>query len=126
MRGDLCTENAHGLDARKQDIGPVFHHGFSDSGVPTTGGNFHCFNDVDGCVFDLTSEQFGDRVLDYSNCPEQDRSVHFAKEEKRQRYEYLREKLLSALDDKNELDAQKQYLWKKLPDASDDKNDIDM
>ena len=69
-------------------------------GVPTTEGSFHCFNDVDGCVFDLTSEQFGDRVLDYSNCPEQDRSVHFAKEEKRQRYEYLRKKLFAALDEK--------------------------
>lgn len=76
-------------------------------GVPTTGGNFHCFNDVDGCVFDLTSEQFGDRMLDYSNCPEQDRSVHFAKEEKRQRYEFLKGKLLAALDDKNDIDVEK-------------------
>ena len=62
-------------------------------GVKRPDGNYHCFNDIDGCVFDLTSEQFGDEKLDYSNCPEQFREVHFAKEEKRQRYELLREKL---------------------------------
>ena len=61
-------------------------------GVPLGDGNYHCFNDVDGCVFDLTSEQFGDTVLDYSHCPEQDRSVHFAKAEKLTRYELLKER----------------------------------
>ncbi len=65
-------------------------------GVPLSDGNFHCFNDVDGCVFDLTSEQFGDEKLDYSDCPEQDRNVHFAKEEKRRRYELLKERLQKA------------------------------
>lgn len=63
-------------------------------GILRPGGNYHCFNDVDGCVFDLTSEQFGDERLDYSDCPEQFREVHFAKEEKKQRYEYLRAKLM--------------------------------
>ena len=63
-------------------------------GVPLGDGNFHCFNVVGDCVFDLTSEQFGDRVLDYEHVTEQSREVHFAKEEKRQRYEYLRNKLL--------------------------------
>ncbi len=62
-------------------------------GIPRDGGNFHCFNVVGDCVFDLTSEQFGDEVLDYNNCTEQFREVHFAKEEKRQRYEYLKSKL---------------------------------
>ena len=66
-------------------------------GVPLEDGSFHCFNDVDGCVFDLTSEQFGDQKLDYENCPEQFREVHFAKAEKRARYEMLKEKLLSRL-----------------------------
>ena len=66
-------------------------------GIPREGGNFHCFNDVDGVVFDLTSEQFGDEVLDYTNCPKQDRSVHFQKEEKRQRYELLKKRLKDAL-----------------------------
>ena len=66
-------------------------------GVPLEDGNYHCFNVVNGCVFDLTSEQFGDRKLSYENCPEQFREVHFAKEEKRKRYEYLRQALLEAL-----------------------------
>ncbi len=62
-------------------------------GILRQGGNYHCFNIVGGCTFDLTSEQFGDEVLCYENQPEQSRDVHFAKEEKRLRYEYLREKL---------------------------------
>ena len=66
-------------------------------GVPLEDGNFHCFNDVDGCVFDLTSEQFGDVRLDYSDCPEQFRETHFAKDEKRERYEYLKERLFARL-----------------------------
>ena len=64
-------------------------------GVPLGDGNFHCFNDVNGCVFDLTSEQFGDTRLDYTNCPEQDRAVHFAKAEKKERYELLKERLFA-------------------------------
>ncbi len=64
-------------------------------GVPLGDGNFHCFNAVGDCVFDLTSEQFGGAALDYGNCPEQLRSAHFARAEKRERYEKLREMLLS-------------------------------
>ncbi|MBR0462922.1 MAG: hypothetical protein IJJ23_00855 [Clostridia bacterium] len=64
-------------------------------GVPLEDGNYHCFNVVGDCVFDLTSEQFGDTVLNYENCPEQFREAHFAKEEKRQRYEYLKQKLMN-------------------------------
>lgn len=60
-------------------------------GILREGGNYHCYNVVGDCVFDLTSEQFGDEVLNYENNPEQFREVHFAKEEKRQRYEYLKE-----------------------------------
>ena len=59
-------------------------------GVPREGGNYHCFNVVGECVFDLTSEQFGNERLNYSGCPEQFREVHFAKEEKRKRYEQLK------------------------------------
>ena len=66
-------------------------------GVPLEDGNFHCFNDAGGCVFDLTSEQFGDTVLNYEGCPEQFREVHFAKEEKRLRYEELKRRLEAAL-----------------------------
>ena len=68
-------------------------------GVPLGDGNYHCFNVVDGCVFDLTSEQFGGRALSYTDCPEQTRDVHFAKEEKRLRYELLRARLLSRLEE---------------------------
>ena len=57
-------------------------------GVLRSGGNYHCYNVIDGRTFDLTSEQFGDEKLNYENNPEQFRSVHFAKEEKKQRYEY--------------------------------------
>ena len=67
-------------------------------GVPRRDGTFHCFNDVDGCVFDLTSEQFGDEVLDYENCPEQRRETHFAKAEKQARYELLKARLAAALE----------------------------
>jgi hypothetical protein len=67
-------------------------------GIERSGGNYHCFNDVDGCIFDLTSEQFGDEILDYTDCPEQFRDVHFQKEEKRQRYELLKERLEKAVN----------------------------
>lgn len=59
-------------------------------GILRPGGNYHCYNVVGDCVFDLTSEQFGDEALDYEGNPEQFRETHFAKEEKRQRYEYLK------------------------------------
>jgi len=72
-------------------------------GIPWEGGNFHCYNVVsqpdDGeCLFDLTSEQFGDEKLCYENNPEKFREVHFAKEEKRLRYEYLKAEVLKKLE----------------------------
>ena len=67
-------------------------------GVPRPDGNFHCYNVVGHCRFDLTSEQFGDEVLVYENNPEQFREVHFAKEEKKQRYQYLKKKLKEYCD----------------------------
>ncbi len=67
-------------------------------GILRSGGNYHCFNVVDGRTFDLTSEQFGDEVLDYSSCPEQFREIHFAKEEKKLRYEFLRDRLMEKLE----------------------------
>ena len=66
-------------------------------GVPLGDGNYHCFNVVGDCVFDLTSEQFGDKRLNYTDCPEQFRETHFAKEEKRQRYELLKARLFARL-----------------------------
>ena len=62
-------------------------------GILRPGGNYHCYNVIGDCVFDLTSEQFGDEILCYENNPQQTREVHFAKEEKRLRYEALKENL---------------------------------
>lgn len=62
-------------------------------GMLRPGGNYHCYNVVGDCVFDLTSEQFGDEILTYGDDPEQLREMHFAKEEKYLRYLYLREKI---------------------------------
>ena len=66
-------------------------------GVPLGDGNYHCFNVVGDCVFDLTSEQFGNMKLNYDHCPEQSRDIHFAKAEKKERYEKLKKALLSRL-----------------------------
>ena len=62
-------------------------------GVPLPDGSFHCYNEVGGMTFDLTSEQFGEEKLNYVNNPEQFREVHFASEEKRARYELLKKRL---------------------------------
>ena len=67
-------------------------------GVPLEDGNCHCFNRVGDCVFDLTSEQFGDTVLDYTGCTEQFREIHFAKTEKKLRYEDLKARLKAVID----------------------------
>ena len=51
-------------------------------GVLRPGGNYHCYNVVGDCRFDLTSEQFGDEKLVYEGNPEQFREVHFCKRRK--------------------------------------------
>lgn len=66
-------------------------------GVQRPAGNYHCYNVIGDCVFDLTSEQFGEEKLSYENNPEQLREVHFAKDEKLKRYEYLRAELRCSL-----------------------------
>ena len=66
-------------------------------GILRPGGNFHCYNVVDGRAFDLTSEQFSDCTLDYTENPEQFRELHFAADEKRLRYELLKARLDAAL-----------------------------
>ncbi|MBP5261142.1 MAG: hypothetical protein J6Z43_03330 [Clostridiales bacterium] len=70
-------------------------------GIERDNGNFHCYNVVRGAVFDLTSEQFGDEILDYEDNPEQFREIHFKKEEKRLRYEYLRKALKKQMQEVN-------------------------
>ena len=79
-------------------------YGVKVYGILRPGGNYHCYNDVDGHVFDLTSEQFGEEaaLLVYEGNPEQLREVHFAKEEKKLRYEYLRAQVREALHIKEE------------------------
>ncbi len=62
-------------------------------GIPLESGGVHCFNNVDGHIFDLASEQFGDKVLDYVNVIKQERSSHFSDEDKFNRYKYLWDKL---------------------------------
>lgn len=62
-------------------------------GILRDGGNYHCYNVIGDCIFDLTSEQFGDEKLVYENNPEQFREIHFSKEEKRLRYESLKKSL---------------------------------
>lgn len=68
-------------------------------GIPLPDGSVHCFNEVDGRIFDLTSAQFGDEALDYENRPEQRREDHFADAGKRQRYELLKARLLAGRED---------------------------
>ena len=70
-------------------------------GILREGGNYHCYNVTENCVFDLTSEQFGNEKLCYENECEQFREVHFSKEEKKNRYEYLKAELLKALGEKS-------------------------
>ena len=69
-------------------------------GIPRPGGNYHCYNVAGGLSFDLTSEQFGGEILNYENNPEQFREDHFAKEEKRLRYEYLKTELKKYCENK--------------------------
>ena len=59
-------------------------------GIPQKDGGWHCYNIVGDCVFDLTSEQFGDQILDYTLRHEQLRHDHFLKPGKRERYEALK------------------------------------
>ncbi len=62
-------------------------------GVKLPDGGYHCFNVVGGKMFDITSEQFGEEKLVYTLEYPQTRESHFASEEKKQRYELLRNEL---------------------------------
>ena len=63
-------------------------------GILRPDGSYHCYNVVEGHTFDLTSEQFAGEALRYRDNPTQQREEHFAKEEKRLRYELLKKRLL--------------------------------
>lgn len=62
-------------------------------GIPQPSGGFHCYNCIDGRIFDLASEQFGDAVLCYEGNPLQSREEHFADAGKYERYLLLKKKL---------------------------------
>lgn len=62
-------------------------------GTLTPSGDVHCFNVVNGVIFDLTSEQFGSEGLNYTDKQEQSREKHFSKLEKKERYEYIKKQL---------------------------------
>lgn len=66
-------------------------------GVPLEDGGYHCFNTAEGHTFDLTSEQFRGRPVNYASAVLQSREVQFADRGKFERYLLLKEKLLSAL-----------------------------
>ena len=68
--------------------------GGSVFGVPLGDGNYHCYNQIQDHVFDLTCEQFEGKEFRYDCSHEQLREIHFAKEEKRKRYELLRQRLM--------------------------------
>ncbi len=61
-------------------------------GILRPGGNYHCYNVIDGKQYDLTIEQFGDEAgnLVFDNSNLQSREVHFAKQEKYERYLLLK------------------------------------
>ena len=59
-------------------------------GIPLPEGGYHCFNKVGNCTFDITSEQFGDAELVYTEDYEQLREIQFADAGKLERYELLK------------------------------------
>lgn len=67
-------------------------------GIPLPGGIVHCYNVVDGIIFDLTSEQFGRKVLEYALENPQSREIKFARTMAKSRYELLKENLKKRLE----------------------------
>ena len=71
-------------------------------GIKTESG-IHCYNCVNGHIFDLTSEQFGEKaadlVYDASSDPVQSRvsENHFGKEEKFRRYQHLNKMVMNQI-----------------------------
>ena len=56
-------------------------------------GNVHCFSKVGDVIFDLTSEQFKDKKLNYTLEYPQSREFHLSNPDKKERYLYLVSKL---------------------------------
>ncbi len=57
------------------------------------GGDYHCYNAVDGHVFDLTSEQLLDGALTYDTEHEQLRADHLSRKEVYDYYIFLKDEL---------------------------------
>ncbi len=67
-------------------------------GIPMDDGGYHCYNVVDGVIFDLTSEQFkGEKELNYDKKNPQDRYEHFKDYTKFERYLLLTQALMNYL-----------------------------
>ena len=73
-------------------------------------------------MFDLTSEQFGEETLNYENNPEQFREVHLAKEEKRRRYEFLKEEWKRIFEKNIETTESRYFGMEELPTLAEEKN----
>lgn len=62
-------------------------------GIPAGDSSFHCYNEVNGVLFDLTSEQYRDKasslVYDCTNLQDRFSSFHLNSPEKLSRYRYL-------------------------------------
>lgn len=67
-------------------------------GIPLAGGGVHCFNELEGVRFDLTSAQFGGKQLDYDCAAPQTREEHFADPDKLRRYNALRKRFNELYD----------------------------
>ncbi len=61
--------------------------------MPLDSGGFHHYNEVDGHIFDLASEQFHGKKLVYDCRNERTREELLEREERRQRYQYLKTEL---------------------------------
>ncbi len=66
-------------------------------GIPLGDGNYHCFNRINDIEFDLTSEQFPNK-LDYTTGILQKREDHFKREEKYNRYLLLKKELEEVIE----------------------------
>jgi hypothetical protein len=62
-------------------------------GIKQENGNYHCYNVIKDIIVDITSEQFKQKNLDYSQGKLQSKYTHFLKEEKYQRYLSLKDSL---------------------------------
>lgn len=67
-------------------------------GIPLENGGFHCYNKIGEIVFDLTSEQFGKKLIKYTTNYPQSRTLHFEDKNKENRYLILKNKLIKKIE----------------------------